>query len=329
MMTITTLKAAVARAGALALAALICGTAAAQNAADGFPNRQVTIVAPFAPGGPADLFSRKQAEYLEKKFGVPFIVENVPGAGGIVAAKSVSGREADGYTWFSASGGLLTIIPAVIGPGDYDPAKELELVGVIRSQPLMLVTHKDSRFKSLQDVIDAAKAAPNTLTYGSIGVNSALHLAAMQLEDRAGISMIHVPYKGSAEYSVDLLGGRLDFAISTPGTLYSNPAFVALAQAETERSPMMPDVPTGFEAGVDGWTFDSWTGVAVKSGTPPELVAKIGDMLKAVDDDPQFRDDTKAMDASPLFISAADFADEVARQRAKNAELIGRVSSTN
>lgn len=313
---------------AMALSMAILPSAGiAQEAADKFPSKTVTILAPFAPGGPADLFTRKQAEYLEREYGVPFMVENVPGAGGIVAGKRLTTMPADGYTWFSASGGLLSIIPVVAKEGDFDPSKELELVGLIRSQPLMLAMRTDAPYQTLQDVINAARENPGTLTYGSIGVNSALHLAGELLADLAGVELIHVPYKGSAEYSVDLLSGRLDFAISTPGTLNNFKGELrAVAQALPERSPMMPDVPTGEEAGVPGWVFDSWTGIVVKKGTPQELVDRIGEMLKTINDNPKFQEDTASMDASPKFISGADYKEELERQIAKNAELIAKIN---
>lgn len=306
----------------------ILPAASAQEDVSKFPSKAVTILAPFAPGGPADLFTRKQAQYLEAEYGVPFLVENVPGAGGIVAGKQLVKGSTDGYTWFSASGGLLAIIPAVAEASGFDPSKELELVGLIRSQPLMLAMKADAPYNSLQDVVAAAKAKPNTLTYGSIGVNSALHLAGEMLCELADIQMVHVPYKGSAEYSVDLLGGRLDFAISTPGTLNGHKGQLkAVAQALPERSPMMPDVPTGDEAGVKGWVFDSWTGIVVKKGTPEPMVARIGEMLKKVNDNPKFREETAGMDASPKFISGKDYQPELDAQIKKNADLIAKVAA--
>ncbi|MDI6028828.1 tripartite tricarboxylate transporter substrate binding protein [Corticibacterium sp. UT-5YL-CI-8] len=316
------------RAGAVLAVSVLSATAAwAQEDPSKFPSKTITILAPFAPGGPADLFTRKQAEYLQAEYGVSFLVENVPGAGGIVAGKRLASGSTDGYTWFSASGGLLAIIPAVAEQSGFDPSKELELVGVIRSQPLMLAMRADAPYDTLADVVAAAKAKPGTLTYGSIGVNSALHLAGEMLCELAGIEMVHVPYKGSAEYSVDLLGGRLDFAISTPGTLNSHKGELkAVAQALAERSPMMPDVPTGAEAGVPGWIFDSWTGIVVKKGTPEALVTRIGEMIKTVNDNPKFREETAGMDASPKFISGADYKAELEAQIKKNAELIAKVA---
>jgi len=321
------LKRLVTAACVIAATTMVPSVVSAQEDPAKFPTKTVTILAPFAPGGPADLFTRKQAEYLEREYGVPFVVENVPGAGGIVAGKRLASMEADGYTWFSASGGLLAIVPAVAEESGFDPSKELELVGLIRSQPLMFTMRADAPYKTLQDVIAAAKEKPRTLTYGSIGVNSALHLAGELLCDLAGIEMVHVPYKGSAEYSVDLLGGRLDFAISTPGTLNNHKGELkAVAQALPERSPLAPDVPTGEEAGVPGWVFDSWTGIVVKKGTPQPLVERIGEMLKKVNDNPKFQEETAGMDASPKFISGADYKPELERQIKKNAELIAKVS---
>jgi tripartite-type tricarboxylate transporter receptor subunit TctC len=310
--------------GAALLAPSLC---LAQEDASKFPSKPVTILAPFAPGGPADLFTRKQAEYLQAAYGVQFLVENVPGAGGIVAGKRMAAGSTDGYTWFSASGGLLAIVPAVAAESGFDPSKELQLVAVIRSQPLMLAMRADAPYQTLQDVVNAAKKQPNTLTYGSIGVNSALHLAGEMLCQLAGIKMVHVPYKGSAEYSVDILGGRLDFAVSTPGTLNGHKGQLrAVAQASAQRSPMVPDVPTGTEAGVKGWIFDSWTGIVVKKGTSTPLVQRIASMIKKVNDDPKFRQETAGMDASPIYAYGPDYQSELDAQIKKNAELIATVT---
>jgi len=281
--------------------------APAQSEKDSYPSRAVTILAPFTAGGVADQATRVLAEFLEKQNRVPFRVENVPGAGGVVAAKRLGNEAADGYTWFSASSGLLTIMPN-LPDAEIKPLEEFDMLGVIRTQPLLVVVRNDSPYRTLQDLVDEARKRPDEITYASIGVNSLLHLAGELLNEQAEIKLVHVPYPGAAQYVVDLLAGRVDLAITTPGTLASHRGELrALVQSTTTRSRFVPDVPTSIEAGLPGFQFESWTAMVVKKGTPQALREKMTEMLKTVYEDPDYKKRFDNMDVEPIFISGADY----------------------
>lgn len=266
---------------ALALAA--SGSAFAQA----WPSKPVKIVVPFAPGGTTDVVARMVGQKLSEIWGQTVVIENRAGAGGNLGADAVAKSPADGYTLLMASGSI-TINPNLYAKMPFDTQRDLLPITNVASGPMMLVVQDASPYKSVKDLIAAAKAKPGTLNFGSAGVGSQVHLAAENFADAAGIEVQHVPYKGEAVAYNDLLGGQVQFmvgnmaaasALTGPGRLR------ALAVTSRTRSAQFPDIPTVAESGLPGFENTGWFGFFAPAGTPKAVIDKIHqDTVKAVSD---------------------------------------------
>ncbi|WP_417720808.1 Bug family tripartite tricarboxylate transporter substrate binding protein [Salipiger sp.] len=265
-----TILAAVAGLGALA------GSSAAM--AEGYPERPVSLIVGFAPGGPADTLARIVARTMTEELGQPVIVENKPGAGSTIAAREVAKADPDGYTvLFVTSGhaGNFAYYPSL----DFEAADFTGVAG-IASTPIVITTGPGSAYGSLGALIEAAEAEPDTLTYAAGGGGATLTaLAAATVLDKAGITAIPVSYAGSGPQNIDLMGGVLDFAFDTvsgSASLIENGQIRALAVTSDARSGVLPDVPTVGESGLEG--FDQilgWFGMLAPAGTDAEVVAAL------------------------------------------------------
>lgn len=264
----------------LALSSLSLGAAAQ----DGYPNKPVKIVVPYAAGGPADLLARGVAEKLGPRLGQPVVVENKPGAGGHTGAEQVAKGAADGYTLVLATiahNGAVKLYPNL----RYDPLKELKPVVLLAEAPSILIVKQDLPVKSVQDLLALAKAQPGKLTYGSAGNGSAMHMAAELFRYMAKVDYQHVPYRGGAPAMADLLGGQIDMLFESLGTAHphlKSGKVRALAVTGTARSPSLPEVPTVAEAGVPGYASVPWYTLSVASGTPDAIVNKLNTELNVV-----------------------------------------------
>ncbi|QDL91183.1 tripartite tricarboxylate transporter substrate binding protein [Paroceanicella profunda] len=259
---------------ALAVAAALlpgAGPAAAQD----YPDRPVTIVVPFPPGGSTDLLARKIAEKISGPLGQPVVVENRAGAGGAVGASYVARSDPDGYTLLMGVTGSNAISSVLRDDLPYEPLKDFAPVSLVVSAPLVLVVNADSDFTSVQDVIDYAKAEPQAFTHGSPGIGTSMHLTGELFALETGTELVHVPYAGSAAAMQDLLGRQLDamFADLLVSSEYIRSGRLrALAVTSAARHPMLPDVPTVAEAGVPGFQATSWQGVFAPAGTPEPVL---------------------------------------------------------
>lgn len=264
---------------AAGVAALVGPSAGA--AAD-YPDRPVTLVVGFSPGGPADTLARILAKEMTEDLGQPIVVENKPGAGSTIAAREVAKAAPDGYT-------ILFVTSGHAGNFAYYPKldfKATDLTGVagIASTPIVITTGPDSPYTSLGALIEAAKAEPDTLTYAAGGGGATLTaLAAATVLDKAGITAVAVSYPGSGPQNVDLMGGVLDFAFDTvsgSASLINSDQIKALAVTSDKRSEVLPDVPTVSESGLAN--FDQilgWFGMLAPAGTDPEIIAKLNDAV--------------------------------------------------
>ena len=264
----------------LALGALSLGAAAQE----GYPNKPVKIVVPYAAGGPADLLARGVAEKLSPRLGQPVVGENKPGAGGHTGAEQVAKGAADGYTLVLATiahNGAVKLYPNL----RYDPMKELEPVVLLAEAPSILIVKQDLPAKSVQELLALAKSQPGKLTYGSAGNGSAMHMAAELFRYMSKVDYVHVPYRGGAPAMADLLGGQIDMLFESLGTAHphlKSGKVRALAVTGTARSPSLPDVPTVAEAGVPGYASVPWYTLSVASGTPDAIVNKLNTELNVV-----------------------------------------------
>ena len=265
------------------LALLFASTAApAQSAFTGsgqtYPNKAVRMVVPFAAGaGSNDIMARLVAQKLSDNFGQQVVVDNRPGASGIIGTDIVATAQPDGYTVLMMSL-TLTVNPSLYNKLPYHTEKDLTPVTEVASAPLMLVTHPSLPVKSVQEFIAYAKANPGKLNFGSGGPGTTPHLAGEMLKTMAGIRVIHIPYKGGAPALADLVGGQIQFMCENiPGTLPFAKAgrLRALAITDKKRSPLLPEMPTLDESGLKGYEIVGWNGLFVPAGTSPAIVNKL------------------------------------------------------
>jgi tripartite-type tricarboxylate transporter receptor subunit TctC len=271
-----------------AAAALAILSALAPAAAQDWPSKPIKLIVPFPPGGGTDIIARVLGNHLGQSLKQPVVVENRPGAGGNIGIDLAAKSAPDGYTIVLGQTSNLAINPTLYKKLPYDPLKALAPVTLVADAPLALVVSADSKIRSLADLVAAAKAKPEALTFGSPGNGTVAHLTGELLQRAASIKMLHVPYKGSGPALTDLIGGRIDtFMASVPTALaqIKGGKLKALAVSSAKRSPALPDVPTMQEAGLKGFDSSTWFGILVPAGTPKpiidELSAAINAALKA------------------------------------------------
>jgi tripartite-type tricarboxylate transporter receptor subunit TctC len=268
------------------LVATVCAVASAAALAQGFPAKPITIVVPFPPGGVTDPVARQVGARLAENVKQPVIVENKPGASGIIAAEFVKKQPADGYTVLFGFTGSHAVNPTLYSKLPYDPQKDFQPVTLIISTPHILVVPADSPAKSVADLVALAKSRPAGLTFASQGIGAGGHLLGEMFKAQTKTNLSHVPYKGSAPALTDMLAGRVDLffdAVVTSLPYVRDGKLRALAIANKTRSKLLPDVPTMAEAGFPGVEMDQWFGMMAPAGTPPAVVQRLNaEFIKAV-----------------------------------------------
>jgi tripartite-type tricarboxylate transporter receptor subunit TctC len=276
------------------IAATIFTIGAAVGQAD-YPTHPIKLIVPFAPGGSTDSQARIVAEYLGRELGQQIVVVNVGGAGGTIGLNQVAKAAPDGYTLVTATPSL-AINPFIQKDISYDPIKDFEPIALLATSPIVLVVPKDSKIKSVKDVIDMAKAKPGEVKYGSAGIGSATHLSSALFAAMAHINLVHVPYRGAGPAILDLLAGRLDLqfenAPSILGQMRSG-TLIGVAVGTSKRSTMFPELPTIGET-VPGYEAASWFGLLAPAETPHVVVDKINAAVNKALSDPAIQ---KQMDA--------------------------------
>ncbi|WP_042876246.1 tripartite tricarboxylate transporter substrate binding protein [Cupriavidus necator] len=265
-----------------ASAALLCLAAISgwqHAAAKDWPAQPVRVVLPYPPGGASDVTARLLSAKLSQAWGESVVIENRPGANGIIANELVAKSAADGYTVLMANLGPNAINPAVYSKLPYDSVKDFAPVILVTTVPLIIVTAANSPIKDLRQLIAMAKDKPGQITFGSAGNGASNHLAGELLNTMAGVKMAHVPYKGDAPSLTDVLGGQIHVALPTALAGMSqvkSGKLRALAVTSKKRLPSLPDVPTVDEAlGINGYEAVSWGGFMVPTGTPPAIITKM------------------------------------------------------
>ena len=260
------------------LTALALCIAAVPAAAQTYPSKPVRIVVPFAPAGPTDNQARWAAQQLTAALGQQFIVDNRPGAGGVPGTEAVVKSAPDGYTLLAGNPGPLTIAPSVRAQMSYDPLRDLAPIVLIARSASCLCAHPSLPAKNVKEFIALAKTQPGRINFGTPGVGTVGHLATELFATRAGVKLNHVPYKGAAQYTVDLIAGHIEiainqFAIAAP---YVNSGKLrCLGATSRERSPLLPDVPTIAEQGLKDFESYNWNGVLAPAATLPAIVGRI------------------------------------------------------
>jgi tripartite-type tricarboxylate transporter receptor subunit TctC len=281
-------------------------------AAQTWPSKPVRMLVPFPPGGGVDFAARVIGKHLADRLGQPVVIENRAGANGIIALEALKGAAPDGYTLAAASNGPLVINPFLYLKLPYDPVRDFVAIGRLVDFPLLLVTHPSVPAGSVPDLIALAKAKPGVLTYSSPGVGNGSHLAVELFASMANVSLVHVPYKGTAPAATALLAGEVALTFSSIPTVLPHiraGKLRALAVGNAARLPALPEFPTVAESGVPGYEAFSWAGLITPAGTPKEIVARInretGQILRQKDIVDQLaRDGTLAAPDTPEEFSA-------------------------
>lgn len=259
---------------AITHAAMLATSAAAQER---WPARAVRIVVPFAAGGSTDVIARMVGQKLSVLWGQPVVIENRAGAGGNVGADVVAKSKGDGYTLLMASGSI-TINPHIYKTMPFDTEKDLIPITNVASGPMLLVVSERSAVKSAKELIALAKASPGTVTFGSAGIGSQVHLAAENFANAARVEINHVPYRGESLAYNDLIAGQIQMMVgnfAAASALLGNGRLRALAVTSKQRSPLLPDVPTLAESGLPGFENSGWFGLLAPAGTPQDIVDKV------------------------------------------------------
>jgi tripartite-type tricarboxylate transporter receptor subunit TctC len=278
----------IARRSALALPALALLPHPARAA---FPDRPVRIIVPFAAGTSSDFQARMIGERMAPVLRQPVIVENRAGAGGVVGADAVAKAAPDGYTLLLGSNGPLTNAPVLQARLPYDPERDFAAVAMISRSPVTLSVRADSPFRTVADVLAAARAKPGDLSIGSSGQGSATHFLIEQVMAAAGISLTHVPYRGSSQSVPDLIAGNIPLVmaeISTILPLWQSGRARILAMSSAGRMPIAPEIPTLIEQGLN-LTGGSWAGLVTAADAPPEAVAALAAAVQAGLREPAYR----------------------------------------
>ncbi len=266
---------------------LVGGVAAASLALDAprragaevFPNRTVTIVVPYPPGGPIDTIARLIAQDAAEQFNQPVVVDNRAGASGIIGTNAVARAEPDGHTLILGTNQTHATNQSLIKNCPYDAVRDFSPVAGVALMPHVLIVRKDFPATSLEALVAMAKAKPGSLTYGSTGNGSGAHLATELFKTKAGIDLLHVPFKGQAPMMVELLAGRIDLSIAPlPGSIAQQieaGVVRALGVASARRTPQLLSVPTFAEAGVPGVEADAWAALFAPAKTPPSIIERL------------------------------------------------------
>lgn len=277
-------------------------------------NRPVRLIVPFAAGGSSDVMARGLGKQLSEQLGVPFVIENRPGAGGGVAMEVVAMAPADGYTLLYGTIGSNGVAPLLFKNLPINPERDLQPISLLARNPSVLIVHSGLPIYTLSDLINYAKANPGVLTYASAGNGSISHLAAELLKTMAGISMVHIPYRGGGAASADLLAGNVSLMIETitnAMSLTKTGKVRAIANSGTKRSSSAPDLPTFAEAGLPGYSVDSWTGLFTTRGTPRNVIDRLSSEVEKASHEPSYQTAMSAIGVEATSSSPEAFSNFV------------------
>ncbi len=282
-----------------------------------YPERAVRIVVPYAPGGAVDAVMRKLAQQLTEQTGKAFVVDNKAGATGTIGASQVVHSKPDGYT-LMANDTTYTTLPFVFKSLNWNPSTDLVPVSAFMFAPMTVAVRKESRFKTLKDLLNAAKSGPGEISYGTGGVGSLPHLTTEAMQQASKTKMMHVPFKGAGEATIAVLGGTVDFQIaSTPGIIsqFKNGTMRVLAISGEKNLPQLSGVPTFKQAGLDFDGVTNFGGLWVPKGTPPEILRKLQDEVATAMKSSSMRSYAESIGADPSSITSTEFKKMIAERQ--------------
>ncbi len=306
--------------------ALGCSLFAQPSAAQSndYPNKPIRIVVGFTPGGSTDAIGRQIANSFSKILGQSVIVENKPGANGNLATDFVRRSAPDGYTIFYTSIGHVTN-PLIYKDAKYDPVKDFTPIGQVLAGPNILVVPPNSKFKTLQELIDYGRANPGKINFASSGVGSSLHLSGELFKQLSGIDMVHIPYKGAGNLMPHLMSGQVDLAfpnLPTGISLVEQGQLRALGVTTGTRSNAAPNIPTIAEAGVPNYDMSTWYGLVGPADLPAPVMKKLTDALAQTMNDPEFRGRLVSQGMDPKGSSPAEFTKFIQAESARWAAIL-------
>ena len=291
------------------LAAIVLAATTAPASAQDYPTKPVRIIVPFAAGGPADVYARFIAQRLQDSMGQSFVVDNRPGAGSIIGTDAVAKSPADGYTLLLMSN-THTVNESLIPTKPFQLMRDFAPIAPIKSSDLVLVARSALPVTTVADLLAAAKAKPGALTYASSGPGTPYHMAGELFKAMAGVSILHIPYKGSSGARTDVLGGQVDLMFDAVTTMTEHVRagkVKAIGTTGATRSGVMPDVPTIAESGVPGYEATIWLGLMAPKNTPPQIVARLNAEVVKIVSNPDVAKAWKAQGAMPMTMNVAEF----------------------
>lgn len=309
---------------ALCFLGLLLGLAQLAAAETDFPTRPITIVVPYPPGGTTDVLARALQPSLQNLLKQPVVIENKPGAAAVLGTKVVARAPADGYTLLLPNNGLV-IAPLIQREANYSPLKDFEPVSLVSVQPMILVAHPSVPADNLPEFIAYARANPGTINYATAGAGSFGHLATELFSDRAGVKMVHIPYKGLAPSTLAIASGEAKVLLSTASSQLN--AFVKdgriklLGVASPAPTPMVPGgVP--MSKTLPGFNLEAWFGLVAPAGTPPDVVAKLNAAINTALKEPDVRARLEALGAQPMGSTPQEFRSRLTEEYATWSRVV-------
>lgn len=296
------------------------------SAQDAYPGKTIRFVVPYPPGGPTDLMARLLQPELQKRLGVGVVVDNKSGAGGNLGSAEVAKQApADGHTLLLAASGPMAVNTSLYRSMTFNPLTDLAPVIQISSFPLVLEVHPSVAVKTVSELVTMAKAGKPVLNFASAGNGTPQHLAGELFNTQMKVSMTHVPYKGAGPALNDLLGGQVNVMFDVLGSslqYIQAGKLTPLAVTSAKRSPLLPNVPTMTEAGIAGYEFTGWHGIAVRAGTPAPIVDKLNATLNAIFADAEFHKKWEALGTPVVGGSAAQFGELIKKESVRLGKVV-------
>lgn len=310
--------------GALACAALMF-TATPAALASNYPAQPIRAIVPFPAGGINDTVGRLVLNQLARTLGTEVIIDNRPGAGGMIGTKTAVDSSPDGYTVLLGAASTIAVAPNLYRSAKYKPTTDLVPIGGIAAVPSVMVVNAQSKINSMGDLLDAARKAPGRLNYGSAGPGTSHHVQTTMMALQAKVDITHVPYKGGAPAMTDLIGNQIDMLLEPLPTALSHiqsGRVRPIGVTSATRNNALPDVPTFQEAGLQGYEASTWFGLFAPTGVPQDVVAHLSEALMTTLSDPALVKDMEARGITPMPMDAAAFATFVNRENTTMAQLI-------
>lgn len=302
----------------------LLGLMASPLGAQGYPNKPLRLILPFPPGGPTDILGRAVGQKLSDQIGRPVVVDSRPGAGGNLGVELAAKSAPDGYT-IVLSSPLIAISPSLYSKLNYDPIKDLAPISLVATIQNIMVVHPSVPAKTLKEFIQLARNTPGKLNFGSGGVGTTTHLASEMLKNLANIKLVHVPYKGTGQAMLALMGGQVDMlVIAVPPTIPQIQAgkLRPLAVLSDRRATALPNVPTAKEAGVDNFEVPIWYGILAPAGTPSSIINTLNQELTKALTSADLRERLAAVDVEPMTSTPEQFANFIKSETVRYAKVV-------